>query len=251
MIKIKQLHYEFKQEIDKVDTLSMPDFLPHQVDIYLNKGIRSWFKDQYDRFGDGRGFETSEKQIEKLADFHVLSPQLQEPIIPIALDNGLYEVNLGDLKYELAYITKIVVSIAKDGCETENRRAIFYRTNDISNFYKKSSWKWKMVYYTVGKSNSSGANFTNTNKSIYIDTANEFEVSSVYISYLRWPVEVYYGGYNHINEQASYQSPNPPIDSDVDYFYKDNIITYAVEQAKIDMGDPAWQLSRNKIELNK
>lgn len=248
MIQVSQLHYEFKQELDKVDTSTRPDFLPHQVDIYLNKGIRGWFKDQYDTKRDGRGFELSEKQIQKLADFHVLSPQVQAGIIPTLVATNIYEINLSDLDEDIAFITKVTVDIAKDGCEVENRRAVFYPTNNTPNFYKRSSWKWRAVYYSVGGSLGSGSNI---NRSIFIDTNGEFEVSMVYVSYLRWPKEVYFGGYNHINQQAAYQSPNPPINSDVDYFYKDDIIHYAVEQTKMDIGDPEWQLSRNKIELEQ
>ncbi len=251
MISIKQLHYEYKQELDKVDTSSRPDMLIHQVDIYLNKGIHNWFVDQYDTKKDGRGFELSEKQIQKLGSFHVLSPQIQPGIIPIEISTGIYEVRLGDLEHELAFITKVVVDIAKDGCETENRRATFYQTNNTPNFYKKSSWRWRSVYYSVGKSTSTGTNYSNIDKSIFIDTNGEFTISQVYISYLKWPKQVYFGSYSHINGQAAYQSPNPPIDSDVDYFYKDDIIHYAVEQTRIDIGDPEWQLSRNKIELDQ
>lgn len=245
MISVRELHYEFKQECDKIDSLGNAGFLPHQVDSYLNKGIRSWFNDHYDTSRDGRGFETTERQVERLGDFHVLSPQLQPEVIPINIGNGIYEVKLSDLLYNYAYITKVEINGFKPNCDAENMRAIYYRTNDVQNFYKASSWKWKTVYYSIGNSSNGEG------KSIYINTANEFELAGIFISYLKWPVDVYFGGYNHINGQASYQSPSPPIDSDVDYNFRDEVVSYAVEQAKMDVGDNTWQISRNRIELNK
>lgn len=245
MIPIKQLHYEYKVEMDKVDTLSKPNILPHQVDLYLNKGIRKWFKAQYDAM-DMIGFETSEKQIQKLANFHIISPQNQAGLIPLDLGDGLYELPLNLLDKELAFITKVRMSAAKANCAPVEMGVTFYATNNVFNFFKEPSWKWKAAYYSVGMSTQDPKE-----KSLFIYTGTTFFPQEVFVSYLTWPVEVYYGGYNHINTKASYQSPNPPIDSDVDERYLDELVHYAVEQTKMDVGDNEWQLSRNKIELDK
>jgi hypothetical protein len=238
MIPIKQLHYFFKLELDKVDTLSRPNVRPHQVDIYLRKGIREWFKDRRSFAFDQDGFETNEEAVQALSNFHIKSPNIQPGIAATAIADNIYELPFDKLEEEPAFITSVFADIYKDGCEKERVRMSFIRSNEDFNHYLSPSWKFRQGYYSVDMSSDLDG------KSIYIDTQGEYSVGNVYVSYLKWPAKVFYSGYTDINGLADYQSASPPIDSDVDENYIDEVIHFAVLEMKQDMGDPEWQISK-------
>ena len=97
-MRIDQMHYNFELELDRVASNDRPDFMPWEIDEYLNKGISTFVKTRYSVSNKLKvGFETNQKRIDELSSLHIKSPELQPPIVPIDLGNGRYEVRLNNL----------------------------------------------------------------------------------------------------------------------------------------------------------
>ena len=123
-MRVDQMHYNFELELDRVAANDRPDFMPWEVDEYLNKGIWRFLKIRYGVFNELRqGFETNQKRISELASLHIKSPELQPEIIPIDLTNGRYELRLDNLGNDISgqffrylFLTDAVIKISKGNC---------------------------------------------------------------------------------------------------------------------------------------
>ena len=106
-MNIDQMQYNFKLEKNKVDSLANMDFIPVEIDAYINKSIWFFLKSRYKINSSNKGFETNQDRITKLSNLHIKSPELQVGLIPTQVTaNGIYKVELRDLAYEYLYLTK-------------------------------------------------------------------------------------------------------------------------------------------------
>ena len=60
---IKEMTYDFKIKLDKVDSLSKKNFLPNEIDWILNEAIALFVKQRYGQNNSKRaGFESVQKK---------------------------------------------------------------------------------------------------------------------------------------------------------------------------------------------
>jgi len=75
---IQEMHIAFKVELDRSDSLSYPDFLPEEIDYWLNKAILSFVEQAYNpATADLKAFELSQADNDNLRTIKedaVLSP---------------------------------------------------------------------------------------------------------------------------------------------------------------------------------
>lgn len=269
-MKIDEMHYNFKLELQRVDSSDKQDFEPWEIDTYLNKGIWRFLKDRYgiSPTSAKRGFETDQARISQLANLHIKSPHLQPGISPVVIQDGLYEVNLNLLGsningqyFRYLFLTEASVKAIKDNCD-RTFNINHYQVDDNHTIYTDASWEWKRVNYNFGRSNyqhphdipvSSSqspdvtANLETGNPlrfnsdqlgSLYLDTrdkygAPQFEIDKVYISYVKYPNRVFSGGYDHIDGMSSTNSPQ--IHCDLDEMFHDEIVRLAARLAQKDI----------------
>ena len=106
-MNIDQMQYNFKLEKNKVDSLALTDFLPVEIDAYLNRSIWLFAKDRHKIDSrSNRGFETNQGRITQLSNLHVKSPELQPTLVPTLIQAGIYKIELKDLDYEYLFLTK-------------------------------------------------------------------------------------------------------------------------------------------------
>lgn len=282
-MKIQQMHYNFKLELDRVDSLDRPDFYPWQVDEYLNKAILLFAKQRYKVDPRIRkGFETDQARISELANLHIKSPGLQPPVAPIKLSDGLYEVRLDDLGNDIdgqyfryMYMTEAYVKARKDGC-TKNIGLTLWQSDDDSTMYADPSWKWRRCLGQFGRStvvhphpdpnrdiddeNDFNADLNNNNRfsndrigSLFIRTKSnarnteEFVPEQVYISYIKYPNRVFIGGYDTVD--GLYKSNSRRVHCDLDEAFHDEIVRLAVQLAREDIQDQLGIQISNKKTL--
>jgi hypothetical protein len=247
--------------------------MPWEVDEYLNKAISQFVKQRYN-WNDQikKGFESDTKRIEELANLHIKCPELQPPVVPLNLGNGLYELRLNDLGnningqyFRYMFYTSIKVRIRKGNC-TKTIDTITWQIDDNKTWYNCPSWTWNRIHANLGKSTiptttlinglnqdsrdytldlttGSGNNEKYINddlKSIYFDTTNklgvqEYEIVEVLVNYIKRPNRVFIGGYNHIDKHST--SLSEPIHCDLDDAFHDEIIKIAVNLASQDIQD--------------
>lgn len=268
-MKIDQMHYNFKLQFQRVDSLDKIDFESYQIDEYLYKAIWLFLKERYG-FDERikKGFETDQSRITQLSSLHIKSPELQEPVIPINLGDGRYEVRLNSLGsningqyFRYLFFTSGWVKAKKSNCY-KNIDIVPQRIDESKNTYTDSSWLWRRVTVNFGKStyqhphilplsNEQDPDTTmdlevdnrfNVDQltSLYLDTNNrigdeEFTIEQVFISYIKYPNRVFFGGYDHIDGMSN--STTDPIHCDIDEAYHDEIVRKAVYLAKVDLED--------------
>lgn len=268
-MKIQEMHYNFKLEANYVDSFDRIDFEPYEIDQYLNKAIWLLLKDRY-RFDVKikKGFETDQSRIDELKTLHVKSPELQPPITPIDLSNGLYEIRLNQLGnningqyFRYLFYTKGRIKAEKDGCFKYINIHIF-PSDDNHTVFTDASWKWRRVNGNFGRSTYTHPHLDiNSNNDSVDTTANlitnnqfhndelsslflnvndvnnipQFKIVNVEISYVKYPNRVFFGGYNHIDGLSNASSP--PIHCDLDEGFHDEIIRKAVQLAREDLLD--------------
>jgi len=267
-MRIEQMHYQFKLGLDRVASNDRPDFMPWEVDEYLNKGAFLFLKERYSIHNETKsGFETNQKRISELTSLHIKSPEVQPAVVPINLGNGLYEVRLNELGNNISgqyfrylFLTKGIIKISKDNC-TKIVRHTSWQSDDVKNTYNEPSWDWCRVHANFGKSsfvtlpvvspivgdsmdvtadlmdNESLVTERYNNDqlpSLFLDTTDrfgtsQFNVDEVCLSYIKYPNRVFVGGYDHIDKHST--SATDPIHCDIDEGFHDEIVRLAVKLA--------------------
>ena len=243
-MNIDQMQYNFKLEKNKVDSLANMDFIPVEIDAYINKSIWFFLKSRYRINKGNKGFETNQDRITKLSNLHIKSPELQVGLIPTQVTaNGIYKVELRDLAYEYLYLTKAVVQTQKGSCTKNGVRVKLTQTDDLDTTYSSPSFKWNIVNAQFGKADSGTA--VNAEKSaLYLYTEDSSTIPMIYIDYIKYPNRVFSGGYNHIDGQSV--SADPKINCDIDAGFHDEIVRQAVLFATEDLGDAQGAQIKNK-----
>lgn len=288
-MRIDQMHFNFELELDRVSSNDRPDFMPWEIDEYLNKAIWKFIKERYSVSNKLKvGFETNQKRIDELSTLHIKSPELQPAINATSIGNGRYEVSLANLGdningqyFRYLFLTAGNITIKKDDC-TKKVRHKSWQIDDIKTSFTQPSWKWGRVLASFGKSSFTIASSANPNisdekyktddlvlneglsteiynnielSSIYFDTTDyngvsQFEVVDACLSYIKYPNRVFLGGYNHIDKHSTISTD--PIHCDLPDAFHDEIINIAVYLAQIDIQDQfGVQVSNKKIIENK
>lgn len=266
---IDQLHYLYKLEAERVDSQDKIDIERWEIDAYLNKAIWIYLKDRYGIIPEQskRGFETDQMRITQLSNLHVKSPQVQPPITPKLISDGIYEINLNELGnniegqyFRYLFLTDGVVKAKKGNC-TKYMSMNHNQVDDSFTIYTEANWTWRRVNYNFGKSTKTNKHnlptgskqhpdttmslvdtaprFNNDElSSLYLDTRNkygepQFNIDKVLISYIKYPNRVFSGGYDHVDGMS--KANDPQIHCDFDEITCQDIVSIAVRLTQKDI----------------
>lgn len=285
-MRIEQMHYNFELGLDRVASNDRPDFMPWEIDEYLNKGIWKFLTDRYSFLNKFKlGFETNQTVIDQLSSLHIKSPEIQPALTPIDLGNGRYEVRLSALGnningqlFRYLFLTAAEVTIKKGEC-TKKIRHTQWQIDDRKTSFTQPSWKWNRVLANFGRSSFITLPIDNPNiadtqydtanlvtdnglvtekydneelRSLYFDTTDvngesQFTIESVCINFIKYPNRVFIGGYDHIDKHST--STTDPIHCDIDQAFHQMIVNAAVEIAHRDIQDQLGIQVSNKKTL--
>jgi hypothetical protein len=267
---IDQMQYNFLLQKQRTDSEDRRDYEPYEIDEYLNAAIFLFCKKRFAFDPNKRGFETDSLRLSQLSNLHIKSPQVQPGIAPVELQPGLYELNLNRLGENLRnqyfrymFLTEAYVDAHEDACNKCINLKHSPSVQEIDT-YSESSWLWRRVNYSFGKStyqqehlsdlnmeivlspdttmdlvNNFTRKFTNDElSSLYIDTRDrdkipQFTISKVYVSYIKYPNRVFSGGYDHVDGLST--SLTEPIHCDIDEIFHDDIVRIAVRLSEKDI----------------
>jgi len=280
------MHYKFELGLDRVASNDRPDFMPWEIDEYLNDAIWIFLKERYSIDRNKNGFEVNQLVISELSNLHIKSPELQPSVTPLNLNNGVYEVplnllgdNINGQYFRYLFLTKAEATISKNNC-THKVRVKFYQTDDRKNTFDEPDFDWKIVHGSFGRSNfittpvESGIIADSMDvtsniiddpnliterlnndqlQSIFLDTNNsdgesQFEIIDVCVSYIKYPNRVFIGGYDHIDKHSTLSTAQ--IHCDIDEGFHPEIIKIAVALAKRDILSLPEQISSQNNNQN-
>lgn len=102
---IRELQYQFKINLDRIDSLSNPDFNAAEIDWLLNEAQLIFVKQRMSMRSNAKqkGFEESQKRIDDLGNLVVKFP-LQSGVVPTLVSPGIYEVPLSLLTFKYLFL---------------------------------------------------------------------------------------------------------------------------------------------------
>lgn len=179
--------------------------------------------------------------------------------------------NINNSYYRYMFLTKAIVEMEKNNC-TKLCEVNLYQIDDRKNTYNEPSWNWCRTLGNFGRSTypvstvdvpatSQNNPYYNQNlelitpgapdlhdllndriQSFYLDTTDtngvsQYTVNKVYISYIKYPNRVFFGGYDHIDGLVD--SSAQQIHCDLNDLVHPEVIRLAVGLARKDLQDQA------------
>ena len=132
-------------------------------------------------------------------------------------------VNIGNLNHEYFTLTKVEALIQNSAC-SKTCTAYNMRDNNIETQYNNSSFDWCRIPYKLGYGNALNPTYLH----LYTD---DFQINSVKVSYLKEPIEPFYGGYTSLN--GKYTLNSSAVNSDIDEIYLNEIIKQTLQEIKL------------------
>lgn len=200
-MQIELLHQEVKRKRDKIDSQSRVDLTDAEIDAALNEAIIKWTRTRYNGNNAKReGFEVTQQRIDDLSTLVIKAPDRQPLLSPDYTNtgNGIYRFDLSNLAFPYMHYLRATALVY--GCDVPYRVEIVQHddlTYKLKDEFNKPSSKWRRVLGTFGRSD------TSQERSLYIYTNGDFEVTGLYLDYLKQPNEVSLGTYNDIDGNAT------------------------------------------------
>lgn len=240
---IKEMHYDFKKKLNKVDSQQYRNLLVPEIDWVLNEA-QNVFIDMVaqPRIKMYLGFEKSQKNIDDIRTLVVdnFCSDVIHSTIPGT--DSFSETVLVELPEDYRYFVKADVYIGKGVCQNKKAK-IFVREHDDefeNSPFDKSSFEWRTVNATFG-----GNSVT-----LYSDTT--FSINKFCLSYLRNPVLI------HNAEDFRNGSYNLPsgvtltgsVDCELPVHTHREIVDIAVMITTGEIQAPDYQIKYAKLGLN-
>lgn len=215
---IAEAHNEFRQAGDRLDSSSIPDFLPEQVDYFLNEATNRFVKTRYSGNNEARtGFEQDQKRTE---DTKTLVLTEFPALTSVTTETNTYKANLSTLYTNEAmsvlgtskywFFLRCRARVVKTGCTSTYVKVLLYQQDDLDEVltdpFKKPELDALVGYFETGN--------------LYIVTPSGTTLDKVKLTYLRKPIEVKYG--------SVYPTPTADVDFDLPEHTHKEIIQLAV-----------------------
>ena len=234
------MHLDFKMKVDKIDSQQFVGLNIPQIDWLLNEAQEIFIKT---RLGLNniyqKGFEESQKRIEDLRPLVVKN----NAIALNTLDSISYTA---DLPSNYLYYLRATVKGKKDKCE-DDLKVIIQQHDDLNNVLTSSfyspSFEWREVPAVFA------------DKKIVVYRKADFELSTLYLEYLKKPTRIQYPtGF----ENGEYELPDGSIvniDQDSDFsenmFAAREIVDIAVALTTGNLGDSRYSIFETKKKINE
>jgi len=234
---IKDMHYDFKKKLNKVDSQQNRNLLIPEIDWALNEAQELFIKMIAEpRMRSYLGFEKSQRNIDDIRQLVT-----NEVKLIFGFNYDVDNTNIFLLPDEgYMYFLNGYADIKKGNCKARARIYIRQHDDEFENsVFDKSSFEWRVV----------NAMFVFNGLKVY---KGDYNIEDVYINYIRTP------RYMHNAEDfqaGSYKLPNGMIltgsmDCELPEHTHREIIDIAVLMVSGEMQMPDYQIKMNKMNIN-
>ena len=234
---ITEAHYQFKLNMDRIDSQSTQDFNVAEIDWLLNEAALIFLKRRTSTSNKKqKGFEADQKRIDDLSTLVIKYP-LQGQIVPIA-NFGVYELNLSDLAFEYFQLIALSGDVnISDNCVKKLQFKLIQHDDYIGVLKDPfNSPSQEFIPYNFGRSS------VGNSSSIYM-YPGQYTISAVYPEYIKLPQKVSFGNYTYIDGNVY-----PPTTFDLPEHTHVEIIDIACEIAALNIENPEYiQLKTQKV----
>ena len=213
-MNISQMHYEFKVGIDR-DTLSLPNFEPEEIDVFLNNAIEKFVSQR--AFGNNPKKESYEETQKRLDDLRELTKNVTVTAFNNDVNNKPYGVFV-ELPSEYRHAINEECLVQYSDCNNNmiNKRVSVIsikhdRYNKIINDPFNKPYNKEIARLAYGDNLFELIGDVNTT------------IVTYYLRYIKTPITVKYG--------SVYQIPEPDIDCDLAQHTHKEIIKMAIVES--------------------
>lgn len=202
------MHHEVKLRGNKIDSNHYKDLPSAFIDDFLNEAQLEFKEICYSGRNGKRyqlGFEMTQQRIDLLADIVVFD----ESVTFDSIGNDIFKIVLSDLEHKYDHFVRGYVVT---NCEVTIPITIETH-NDLNEVLKdenrKPSAMWRRCIGAFGNNDSTN---------LFIYTGGDFTIEEVYITYIKAPRKVFFGGYDSLEylygDEDAYASGDSPVDSE-------------------------------------
>lgn len=222
-MNILDMHIAVRNELDKTQDYQYPDFLPEQIDYWLNKSFDIEIEEiAYPTIPNHIPFEQTQKRID----------ELREIVKPSTITTTSSQTNF------LTQLPNDYKHLVRHECKTvKNNKSLIVSgiitNNDKINLQKKDPF-WKPIsseplYYIIGDQ-------------IVYETFGDFQVTESYLTYIKKTNKMQLG--------SEYTNPTNDVNCEItNEFVQYRIINRAVSMMLENIESPRYQTNLN--EFNK
>lgn len=237
---IKEMHYDYKQKLNKIDSQKYRELKIPEIDWKLAEAQELIVKMiAQPRFRSEFGFEIGQRTIDDIRTI-VLDQKPSEYIVPTKYDDSSYIVALPD---DYWFLVKIKVIASKGNCKNVllyDSKAVQHDDNVESSVFNKSSFEWRIANYRYNK------------EGIRVFTDTTFTIDKVGLEYLIRPKPMYNaedwadGSYKTLNGEIYTGTKDCELPEGIHR----EIVDLAVMITANDLNLPNYQLKQNKVKIN-
>jgi len=228
-----EMHYQFKINMDRVDSMTNVDFNKAEIDWLLNEAQSLFVEQRYSKANPKReAFEESQKRIDDLATLVVKYPD-QPGIVP-TISSAILTIDLSTLIQPYLHLVNVYCISSKDGC-TYTTQMWFAPHDKITSYLRDpfNSPDSSVIPYNIGR-NSAG------NPTLYIYPGS-MTITEVRIEYLKVPRKISYGNYTYIDGVIY-----PPSASELPASVHREIVDIACQLAANNIASPQYTALKNE-----
>jgi pyruvate/oxaloacetate carboxyltransferase len=230
---VQEMHYEFKLGLDKVDSLSTPNFIPEEIDVILNNAQEEFITQRaYRNNPRQQGVEETQKRVDDLKN--IISDYKTSTFSTTADNkpNGIF-VNL-PVDYRHALQEEVQLTYTNCNNQTTTSiAAIKPITHDRYNKLIRDPFNKpdKQFVFRLALEK------TLTNERFELISSET--ISSYNLRYIRQPQRIQYG--------TQYQVPTTDQDCELSDYTHREIISIAVKNTLEDIESPRYNTTKNEL----
>lgn len=239
---IREMHYDFKQKLNKADSQQRRNLLPQEMDWYLNEAQLDFIKgvaNPKQQFV----LEAVQRSIDDISSVIVHSSV--SAVHNVNIPNR-YVCDFNSLDPKFLYYISAEAKITSDCCSTGKIAKVFImRHSDLfqNNVFYRSSWQWNEVAGVF----EGERNLVLFDDGDGVDGAT-FSIDEVYVDYIKVPRLIYSGGYNTID--GSLHVGDAPQSCELPFQVHSDIVDIAVLMAASNLMNPDVQAKIQKVQMN-
>lgn len=235
---IRDMHYDFKQKLNKIDSQQYKNLKVPEIDWKLNEALDVYIKSIAEpRINNHLGFEINQRSIDDLRTIVIN----REVLDVTKLESGVYSA---EIPYDYMFYVAARAKMVKGSCPSREGRVIpkEHKDRHEEKTFSNSSFEWKEV----------NVHFFEDGVRVFTD--GTFDVTEVYLDYIKKPL------YMHNSQDflpgETYTLPNGRILTKYhncelpDHTHRE-IVDIAVLITTGDLQMPDYQMKQNKTNLNQ
>lgn len=235
----REMHYDFKQKLNKIDSQKYRGLLVPEIDWKLNEAQEVFVKIiAKPELGKELGFESTDRTTADIRTI-VVDQKPADGIVPTVFDDSSFIISLPD---DFWFLAKAKALATKDTCNVTLRvREVQHDDEHELSPFDRSNFEWRVT----------NARFNKDGLRLFTDTT--FSITKVILEYLKQP-RIIHNAQDYVG--GTYNTPGGQVlvgsqDCELPVKVHREIVDLAVMITAGDLNLPDYMLKRAKVQMTR